>query len=364
MRILAISNHATMVGGGEYSFINLVSNLPLAWQVLAAAPLEGELPSALSEKKIKTLIIPLPAIRPSNMINLLGSLYEYIKLCRKYQPNLIYANGSRAAFYGGLAGRIMNIPSIWHCRISASDIIFDRILCRLNTRIIANSQATMKRFKPKIRKKVNIVYNGVDLEWLRMDSLKKPELIGSSWKVILIVARASREKRHDLTLHAFETLAESDPDIHLVCLGSIDEHDLSWWRFLQERTSRSSYSDRIHWVGQVEDVRPWYHSASMLFLSSEEESFGRVLVEAMACSVPVVATRVGGVPEIVRQGHDGLLVSSGNVDEMAIAMKTLLHDNVLRRQLVLSARKRAEYFSIDRHITNMLKTFEKALRVK
>jgi glycosyltransferase involved in cell wall biosynthesis len=177
-----------------------------------------------------------------------------------------------------------------------------------------------------------------------------------------MVARTSREKRHDLALSAFEIVAEGDPNTHLVCLGPRDDHDLPWWNFLQERTSQSPYSDRIHWVGQIEDVRPWYHVASLLILCSERESFGRVLVEAMACSVPVVATHVEGVPEIVRYGQDGLLVKPDSVDAMASAIKALLNDKALKRRFVLSAQKRAEYFSIDRYMANMLGVFKRTIK--
>ena len=347
-----------MIGGGEYSFLDLLSHLQDPWNVLAVVPGEGELANRLKKNGIDIEVISLPSIRPWYLLSILSSLKIYFNLCRKYRPVLIYANGSRAAFYGGLAGRMLHIPIIWHCRIATPDIMFDPILSRLSTGIIANSQATAKRFKYKTRRKVSVVYNAVDLEWLRTDSVQTPELIESSWKVILIVARTSREKRHDLALSAFEIVAEVDPNAHLVCLGPRDNHDLTWWDFLQERTSQSPYSDKIHWVGQIEDVRPWYRSASLLLLSSENESFGRVLVEAMACGVPIVAIRSGGVPEIVRNGQDGLLVKPGDIDEMANAMFRILKDHPFRVQLANSAKKRAGYFNLDIHVKEMVQIFD------
>jgi len=362
MRILAISNHATMVGGGEYSFLDLVSHLPADWQVLTVAPREGDLSSTLFKKKVNTRIIPLPAIRPWNMFNILGSLHEYRNICRKYHPHLIYANGSRAAFYGGIVGRILNTPVIWHCRIAEPDVYLDGILTRLSSKIVTNSHATAKRFKPNSLSKIKVVYNGIDIHWLRHQIINKSELIQNDWKIILVVARISKWKRHDLVLSAFERIAGSDPKVHLVCLGSRDELEPDWWHYLQDRSRQSTFSSRIHWVGYVEDVRSWYRSAYMLVLASDNEPFGRVLVEAMACEVPVIAVKSGGVPEIVRHGKDGLLVGPCKVDEIADAMKIILDDRTMRDHIARNAKKRAEYFNLDNHVEKMIGVFEDTIK--
>ena len=96
-------------------------------------------------------------------------------------------------------------------------------------------------------------------------------------------------------------------------------------------------------------------------LGSENESFGRVLVEAMACGLPIVATRVGGIPEIVREGKDGLLVAPGNTEEMAEAFLKLLKDGSLRDRLGKSGLERAEAFSMDLHVNRIIDIFEDAI---
>ncbi len=357
-RMIAISNHGAMVGGGEYSFLELLSHLGVRWQILAVVPERGELASKLTEKGIGTRIIPLPPLRPWHMHKVLSKLIAYTKLCLAYRPALVYANGSRAAFYGGIAGRLLGLPVIWHCRIADPDPYLDPVLSRLSARIIANSAATARRFKPVFRHKTRVVYNAVDLKWLKEEPLTKPGLLQDDWKVILVVARVSKDKRHDILLASFEHAARVDPDVHLVCLGSKDALDIEWWQYLQDRTRRSPYSQRVHWVGRVEDVRPWYRGARILALGSENESFGRVLVEAMACGLPVVATRAGGIPEIVRDGEEGLLVRPGSVEEMAEAFLKLLKDDSLRRQLGKAGLKRAEAFDIEFHVNQISEIFE------
>ncbi len=359
---VAISNHGSMMGGGEYSFLDLVSHLPATWRPIAVAPEEGELATRLRRNGIETETIPLPAIRPWFILNIIDSVRAYINVCRKHCASLIYANGSRAAFYGGLVGRILRLPVIWHCRIAERDLYLDSLLARLTTGIVANSKATARRFESHFQSKVRVVYNGVDIEWLRDRAVQKPALAQDEWKIILVAARISKWKRHDVALSAFEQVAKSHPKAHLVCIGAEDTSDRGWWAHLQERTRCSPFSAGIHWMGQVDDVRPWYQSAYMLVLGSENEPFGRVLVEAMACGVPVIASRGGGVPEIVRHGQDGLLVTPGNVDELAEAMERLLEDKTLRKRFVRSSQQRAELFSLDAHVANMLDVFKNAIK--
>jgi len=356
--VLAISNHGFMLGGGEYSFYDLMTHMPAAFKPICALPGDAELADRLRAKEIDVKVISLPAIRPWLIPAIIDSIRSLADACRKIKPNLIYANGSRAAFYGGLVGRILRIPVVWHCRIATADPILDLMLVKLVSQIVVNSKATAKRFHPKHRQKIAVVYNGIDIQWFKDSNLQRPDFIREDWKVILVVSRISRWKRHDLVLSAFEDLARLNPKIHLVCVGAKDSAEPDWWSRLHERTHRSSFSKRIHWIGQVDDVRPWYRAASVLLLASDNEPFGRVLVEAMTCGVPVIATRSGGVPEIVRDGIEGILVSKGEEIELAEAMSRVLKDDALNRKLAIAGRKRASLFDLEVHVKNMVKVFE------
>lgn len=351
-----------MLGGGEHSFLDLLSHLRHVWEPIAFVPCEGELKAKLRENGIEAHVIRLPSIRPWFIHNILTCLRSYFIICQKYHPDLIYANGSRAAFYSGLVGKLLGLPVIWHCRIADRDPYLDFFLTRLSTSIVVNSKATANRFRVPFRSKVRIVYNGIDINWFQSENVRKPDLIQEDWKVILKVARVSRWKRHDLAISAFEEVARLDPKVRLVCVGAKDRLEPEWWDSLQERTGKSPFSNRIHWIGHVDDVRPWYRAASILVLASANEPFGRVLVEAMACGVPVVATRSGGVPEIVSDRQDGFLVSPGNVKEMAYAMEKILKDRALRKQFAQSAQKRAEAFSLSAHVENMVQIFEDTIK--
>jgi glycosyltransferase involved in cell wall biosynthesis len=344
-----------MLGGGEHSFLDLLIHLPNEWKPFAALPKQGELMTRLNEKAIPAHVLPLIPIRPWRIPQMLLAVRGYFQLASSLRPSLIYANGSRAAFYAGIAGRLLGRPVVWHCRITEPDPYLDPLLLRLCTVVIANSHATSRRFVPRFKTKVRVVYNGIDIQRLKDPSVEEIHPFTGQCKILLVVAGIHRPKRHDIILSAFEEVAHLDPTLHLALIGGKDK--LDWWRHLQETTRRSMFSDRLHWLGTVEDLRPWYRAAWVLILASESESFGRVLVEAMGSGTPVIATRVGGIPEIVRNGQEGLLFSPGSSEQLANAIKKLLEEESLRMRLAQAAFRRADSFGLELHIRNMLKVF-------
>jgi glycosyltransferase involved in cell wall biosynthesis len=345
-----------MVGGGEYSFLDLLVNLPQEWKPYAAVPMKGKLQTMLDQKEILSSLVPLVPIRPWRIPQMLFTIRKCIRLASFLRPSLIYANGSRAAFYAAIAGRILGTPVVWHCRITEPDPYLDPLLLRLCTVIVANSHATSARFSAQFQPKVRVVYNGIDIEHLRASSAKAHSFPADD-KIILVVAGIHRSKRHDTLLKAFQKVASLDRTLRLVFIGSKNQSDRSWWAFLDKMTRQSPFRDRIHWLGAVEDLRPWYRAAWVLILASESESFGRVLVEAMGSGTPVIATTVGGIPEIVRDGQEGLLFSPGGSEQLANAIKRLLEEESLRIRLAQAAFRRADSFGLELHIQNMLKIF-------
>jgi len=99
----------------------------------------------------------------------------------------------------------------------------------------------------------------------------------------------------------------------------------------------------------------------LALLPSEQESFGRVLVEAMACGKPVVAAKTGGMSEIVRHGQDGFLFKPGHAGELAHVLTMLMENQSLRQALGFSAKNRAEDFGLDHHVRQMEQIFRQVM---
>ncbi|HMG74676.1 MAG TPA: glycosyltransferase [Pyrinomonadaceae bacterium] len=158
--------------------------------------------------------------------------------------------------------------------------------------------------------------------------------IGADERVVLSVGRLSREKAHIDLLEAFTLLRETKPDISLklIIVGDGPE------RARLETVAESlGCKDRVAFAGQVSDVQPFYAMADVFALPSLSEGSPNVLLEAMAANVPIVATAVGGVPEMVSTNESGLLVPPNDPPSLAAALATLLTDKDLAQRLAKEA---------------------------
>ncbi|MBI2874325.1 MAG: N-acetyl-alpha-D-glucosaminyl L-malate synthase BshA [Firmicutes bacterium] len=126
--------------------------------------------------------------------------------------------------------------------------------------------------------------------------------------------------------------------------------------------SRLGLKDQVLFLGQQDNVVPLLSAADLILVPSELESFGLAALEAMACQVPVIASRVGGLPEVVADGETGYLAPVGDVEEMARLSLELLTDPELHRRFAMAARQRAVgLFSPDQVLPQYLEVYEKLL---
>ena len=153
-------------------------------------------------------------------------------------------------------------------------------------------------------------------------------------RIILSVGRLSQEKAHGDLIAAFKQIGDANPNLNcrLLIVGDGPERGP-----LQAAARALRRGDRIIFAGQVHDVQPYYALADVFVLPSHSEGSPNVLLEAMAANVPVVATAVGGVPEIVANEKSALLVPAKNPKALADAIARLLADSELRQRLTESA---------------------------
>lgn len=153
-------------------------------------------------------------------------------------------------------------------------------------------------------------------------------------RVILSVGRLSREKGHVDLVRALVRLAEFHPALRFkaVIVGDGPERER-----VEAEAASSGLGERLVFAGHADDVRPFYAAADVLALPSHSEGSPLVLLEAMAAGVPVVATNVGGVPEVATDGETALLVAVRDTQAFAAALGRVLNDAELARALAASA---------------------------
>ncbi len=194
--------------------------------------------------------------------------------------------------------------------------------------------------------RIEIIHNAIAPDWGRRfreaehsHALRATLGIPPDRNVILIVGRLSREKDH-LTL--LDALAGVAPELrpHLLIVGDGPERSR-----IEERIRGLKLTSAVTLAGQVASAEPYYGIAQVAVLSSLTEGSPNALLEAMAAGVPVVATRVGGIPEIVTHGKSALLIEPGEVNAMTASLNNVLSTPAMALDLVEQARKQI----LDRH---------------
>ena len=184
--------------------------------------------------------------------------------------------------------------------------------------------------------RIRVIHNAIDPEWGRGSAAKEQAsqlraqlLVAAGQKIALIVGRLSREKDHLALLDALAMIPDAP---HLLIVGEGPARGA-----IEERLRATGRTRQVTLIGQVPTAEPYYAMADIAILSSLSEGSPNALLEAMAAGVPVVATRVGGIPEIVTHEESALLVQSGDPREMASAITRLLTEEGLSPRLAQRA---------------------------
>lgn len=215
------------------------------------------------------------------------------------------------------------------------------------SRAVIDFAQSLDRREPS---KVLLVHDGVPsprpVTQSETDSLKAALGIPETSQVVEVIARLRAEKGLDHLVAAMELVAERlESRPHLVIVG--DGPDRAR---LEARQREASFP--MHLVGHQGDIAPWFAIADVVAAPSLREAFGFAAVEAMACGKPLVASRVGGLSEIVVHGGTGLLVPPGDAPALAEGIIELLTNDVLHRRMGEAAAKRyGDQFTLEKMVT-------------
>ena len=207
-----------------------------------------------------------------------------------------------------------------------------------------------------VKKEIEVVYNFIDPD--RHD-VSEPRCIPRKKSerqfTLMHISNFRPLKRVDDVVRIFAKVRES-VDARLVLVGDGPEYGRT-----RELVDKLGLADMVRYVGVVGDVAPILKAADVLLLPSETESFGLVALEAMASGVPVVASDVGGLPEVVEHGVTGFLAPVGDVDAMAGFCLKLLADCRSAKEYARAARARASHFDYRAIVPEYEKIYERVL---
>ncbi len=190
-------------------------------------------------------------------------------------------------------------------------------------------------------RRCELLENGVDLDDYRrrrpVAEAKRRLGLRPDRLLVGAAGRLSAEKGFDALIHAIHALQRGGLAVDLVVVGEGDERPR-----LEARIAELGLGDSVRLLGYRSDLPDWYEAMDVFALSSLREGLPNVLLEAMALETPVVATRIAGVPRLVRHEENGLLVEPGFVEELAEALGRVLRDAELRGRLARAGRRTVE----------------------
>lgn len=353
--VLFLDHHSQILGGGQLSLLGLMGRLERSTPC-CLCPGGGGLAAALRQQDIAFEEMEFPPLRLRGTHQVWRALRQLHR--RAEAAALLHANSSRAMFYAGLAGRWAGVPVLWHVRIADAEGNWDCFLGAMARRIVVNSQAAQRRFAGSgLEDKVRVIYNGEDLESYALadGAAVRRELGGQP--LIAMVGRLSAEKDHETFLQAAARVSGSWPQARFAIVGEDPEPGQRRRHALEELAGRLGLEGRVVFTGARQDIPDLMAALDLLVHCAHREAFGRVLVEAMAAARPVVATAVGGIPEVV--GECGLLVPEGDAAEVARAVGSLLADADAARHLGQAGQRRVRArFSIAAHIAQVEALYE------
>jgi glycosyltransferase involved in cell wall biosynthesis len=337
LHVLQVVGNA-IVGGMESWVARTVERLPRErFRFSALCPFESPFTDRLRALGVEVTIAPMPDDPPWS------TLQTATALVAQGGVDLLHAHLPRAHLLAGLVGRLTDVPVLTtiHARqLATLDLEVHRLtgshlsmVCRQSYfhALGLGVDARLASCEP----------NGVDTHAFRprprgRDGLRAALGIAAEAPLVGFVGRLSPEKGPEVLLRALLVLRTQCPAAQVVFVGEGPMR-----AELQALAEALGVAGAVHFAGARADMPRVYAEFDVLACSSHTEAMPLAVLEAMACGVPVVASRVGGVPEIVEPGRSGCLVAPGDFDDLAGCCARLLAEPALRRAMGERARQRA-----------------------
>ena len=355
-------------GGAQHFIYTFTTNLQGYEIVIGAGP-EGDnekgLLFALEKRGINTRHLRYLRRSINPLFDFFG-IIEICKLIKKEKPDILFLNSSKAGMLGGLVGRILRMPNIiyriggwtfndpWPKWKKKMYILIEKYTAKLKDVIINNAksdteQAIKLGIKPERR--IVTISNGVDvngLGFLLREEAREKLKIESSNFVVGTIANFYPPKGLEYLIEAANLL--KNKDIKFIIIGEGEERGK-----LENLIKKYNLGKIVILTGAILDASKYLKAFDIFVLPSVKEGFPWTILEAMSGEIPVIATKVGAVPDIIENNENGFLLEPRDFKSIANSIEKLLGDENLRKKMTQAGEKTViDKFSLDK----MIKTYE------
>jgi glycosyltransferase involved in cell wall biosynthesis len=394
-RVLFV-DHAARMGGGEVALLNLVACLdPRRFRPEVVLAEDGPLVGRLRAAGVPTRVLPLDRrvldarkdslggaalLRVRAATAALAYAVRLAAVVRRGRYDLIHTNSLKADLLGGLAGRLAGRPVLWHVRDRVDPDYLPRpavhafraACCLLADYVVANSHATMALLRPTFgdafgeraaRERMRVVHDGVPPAAFDVPP-PAGRRAGGGGPVVGLLGRISPFKGQEYFVEAAAAVRGRFPAARFRVVGAALFGEAEYEARVRALVGRLGLGGCVEFTGFRSDVGAEIARLDVVAHASVTgEPFGLVIAEGMAAGRPVVATRGGGVPEIVEDGVSGLLVPPRDAAALAAAIGSLLADPAAARRMGARGRERVRaYFTTDNAARKVEQFYDAILR--
>ena len=363
------------IGGTEYATLRIIEALngESFTHTVFYPDAPGPVRQLFEERGLRTE--SYSAVEPSyrHPARFLKASFELSRELRRRKVDLIHCADMLAGAYASLAGKLARVPVVCHIRCLFEDVSFrDRSFLYPVDKFVFVSREVWSRFAVNVPShRGTVIYDGVEINSNsnngdRRLSVRRELNIPDNAQIVGMIARVTPAKDFLTLARAAAQVVKVNHNVHFLIIGDYSDSSLNQQHYEEVKAALLEYgvSDHFTFAGHRDDVPRLLDAVDISVLSTHTEGLPLVLLEAMAHGIPVLATAVGGVPEIIAHEKTGLLHSSGDADALASQILETLGSRERASQLGEAGREfvRAN-FSRERFKSEMNRLYSNTLKL-
>jgi glycosyltransferase involved in cell wall biosynthesis len=392
IRIIHVITRLDMGGSAQEALLTVLTLDPQFYKVILIKGSTSE--SAMTSTELQNVnqkleaacergaeVISLPSlVRRISPWNDLKAFVLIWSLIRRYKPHIVHTHTSKAGALGRVAAWLASVPALIHKPhghvfyghfspgLSRLFLLLEKLLGGITDHVIALSPMEARDYlslRVLTVDKVSIIHSGVDvhrfIEGAKHRTRKRKELgIPADSLVVGYVGWLIPIKGVTYLLDAMAEVVQRHPNSLLLLVGKGDEKGEEEIK-LKEQVENLGLDDNVRFLGWRPDVDKIMGCFDIFVLPSLNEGMGRVLVEAMSAGLPIVASRVGGIPDLVKHGENGLLVPPANAGALEQAISNLLSDKERRKRMGETGKTMCRPYSVEAMVDKIHKLYSRLL---